>query len=161
MNAEDGNNERSPRLDLSLRPPSAQPPPAPEYPQLSSTLPSSQIPNEESNATPQPNIETSNDQQQHRRRLRRRRTRADMTRIEPPYPWATDKRAVVHELKYLQSNNIMKIKGEVICKKCEMKYEIEYDLMNKVNEITRFFEEEIDSMHDRAPNCWTKPNLPN
>ncbi|XP_008463189.1 uncharacterized protein LOC103501397 [Cucumis melo] len=145
-------------LDLSLRFPSLRPPLPPQYSQPpTSTLPS-QITNEESEAITRPNNETSNNQQQQRRR---RRTRADMTRIEPPYPWSTDRRAVVHELKYLQVNNIMTIKGEVICKKCEMKYEMEYDLMNKVNEITRFFEEEIDSMHDRAPSCWTNPNLPN
>ncbi|XP_038895979.1 junction-mediating and -regulatory protein-like [Benincasa hispida] len=175
-------------LELSLRlpspPPLESPPPPPpyppplesppppsplEYPLLSTTtsLSPRKTPNESEEIPTQHNNETSNHQQQPMEivepqpRPRRRRTRADMTRIEPPYPWSTDRRAVIHELKYLQSNNIVTIKGEVKCKKCEQKYEMEYDLMNKFNEIARFIEYEKDSMHDRAPKCWTKPILPN
>lgn len=140
-------------LDLSLRPPSHSPP--------------QPVDNETSNNQQQQEEEEEEEEAEEEEermeqpRQRRRRTRADTRRMEPPYPWSTDRRAVIHKLEYLQANNIVTIKGEVKCKKCERKYEMEYELMNKFYEITRFIESEKNSMHDRAPSCWANPILPN
>ncbi|KAL4025021.1 hypothetical protein IC575_013395 [Cucumis melo] len=92
---------------------------------------------------------------------KRRRTQADNSRIEPPYPWSTEKGAVIHKLEYLEANNILTIKGEVKCKRCDRKDEIEYELISKFDEIRRFIEREKDNMHDRAPDRWVNPILLN
>ncbi|KAE9621852.1 hypothetical protein Lalb_Chr01g0019161 [Lupinus albus] len=80
--------------------------------------------------------------------------------INPPYQWATSKRARVHSLEHLLSENIISISGTVKCKRCEDQYEIEFNLRDKFNEVVEFIVEERDSMHDRAPKSWTKPVLP-
>ncbi|KAK4342944.1 hypothetical protein RND71_038760 [Anisodus tanguticus] len=58
--------------------------------------------------------------------------------ITPPYPWVTSRRAIVHTLDYLISNEITIISGEVQCKKCEGQYQIRYDLQEKFKEIATF-----------------------
>ncbi|KAJ4968398.1 hypothetical protein NE237_015099 [Protea cynaroides] len=55
--------------------------------------------------------------------------------IPIPYQWATNRRATVHNMEYLLSNGIHTISGEVQCKQCERKYEIEYDLKSKFIEV--------------------------
>ncbi|XP_027118610.1 uncharacterized protein [Coffea arabica] len=81
--------------------------------------------------------------------------------IPPPYPWATTRRATVHTLDYLLSNGLNRIRGEVQCKRCDEKYEMEFDLQNKFAEIATFIAKNKDSLHDRAPNVWMNPCLPN
>ncbi|MCD9638018.1 hypothetical protein HAX54_021630 [Datura stramonium] len=81
--------------------------------------------------------------------------------ITPPYPWATSRRAIVHTLDYLVSNEITVISGEVQCKKCEQQYQIQYDLQEKFKEIATFISKTRSVMHDRAPIIWMNPNLPN
>ncbi|ESR42237.1 hypothetical protein CICLE_v10012452mg [Citrus x clementina] len=81
--------------------------------------------------------------------------------IPAPFPWATTRRATVHSLEYLTSHNMNKISGEVQCKRCEQKYEIEYDLHAKFMEVASFISENKYTMHDRAPAIWMNPNLPN
>lgn len=81
--------------------------------------------------------------------------------IPPPYPWATAHRATIHSLHHLLSNGINTIHGEVQCKRCEKKYEIEYDLQEKFREVAHFISSNKGTMHDRAPAVWMNPSLPN
>ncbi|KAL8540266.1 hypothetical protein ACS0TY_001744 [Phlomoides rotata] len=78
----------------------------------------------------------------------------------PPYPWAGDRRCIVHTLTYLRSQNILVISGDGKCKKCEQAYTIQYNLEEKCTEIFNFIHDESD-MNDRAPRMWMSPALPN
>ncbi|XP_021847322.1 uncharacterized protein [Spinacia oleracea] len=80
--------------------------------------------------------------------------------IPNPYPWATDRRATVHTLKYLLDNGILMISGLVQCKKCEKSYSIEYDVKDKFEGIANFVMEGLEDWHDRAPEQWTAIKLP-
>ncbi|KAI4295545.1 hypothetical protein L6164_035583 [Bauhinia variegata] len=77
------------------------------------------------------------------------------------FPWATDRRAMVRDLKYLLQRQIFTITGNVQCKKCEREYEMGLDLQSKFAEIENFIAENKSSMHDRAPSVWMYPVLPN
>ncbi|OAY29692.1 hypothetical protein MANES_15G164900v8 [Manihot esculenta] len=79
--------------------------------------------------------------------------------ISPPFPWATNRRAMVHSLDILLSRNIEIITGAVQCKKCEKQYEMEFNL-KKFDAIGKYIAENKSSMHDRAPNKWMNPILP-
>ncbi|KAG6572022.1 hypothetical protein SDJN03_28750, partial [Cucurbita argyrosperma subsp. sororia] len=93
--------------------------------------------------------------------LRRRKSNSPTTGpIEPPYPWSTDRIAVVQTLQYLTSNQILTITGEVKCQQCRRIYEMEYDVVSKFNEIGRFVEHKMESFRDRAPKEWMQPNYP-
>uniref|UniRef100_A0A3Q7HVI1 DUF7086 domain-containing protein n=1 Tax=Solanum lycopersicum TaxID=4081 RepID=A0A3Q7HVI1_SOLLC len=81
--------------------------------------------------------------------------------ITPPYPWATSRHAIVHTVDYLVSKEITIISGDVQCKKCQQQYKIQYDLQDKFNEIAKFIFKNKKNMHDRAPNIWMTPILPN
>ncbi|CAN6481970.1 unnamed protein product [Victoria cruziana] len=76
--------------------------------------------------------------------------------IPPPYPWATDKRATVHSLEYLENNGIHKISGQVCCKRCEELYTMEVDL-KKVYEVGYFVFNNLHRLHNRAPKEWLTP----
>ncbi|XP_044489985.1 uncharacterized protein LOC123214283 [Mangifera indica] len=76
------------------------------------------------------------------------------------FPWSTTKRATVQSFDYLVSKNITSISGDVHCRKCEKKYKMEYDLLEKFLEVWRFIADNKSSMHDRAPNVWMNPVLP-
>ncbi|KAG5238944.1 hydroxyproline-rich glycoprotein [Salix suchowensis] len=76
------------------------------------------------------------------------------------YPWAMDRRAMVHSLDYLLSRRIETINGLVQCKRCEKQYEIGFDLRAKFEEIGAFIAENKSFMHDRAPSDWMNPVLP-
>lgn len=91
---------------------------------------------------------------QSRRRLMKSET------IEPPYPWATDRRATVHTLAHLLSNGISVISGSVQCKKCEHQYEMEVGLESAYDLIRRFVVQNKDDMYHRAAACWQSPRLP-
>ncbi|KAK7283487.1 hypothetical protein RIF29_13038 [Crotalaria pallida] len=80
--------------------------------------------------------------------------------IPPPYPWATNRRAMVYSLKYLVHNQIHTITGDVQCKRCERKFVLEFDLTEKFYEVYSFIAEKKDDMHDRAPDVWMNPTLP-
>ncbi|PRQ43368.1 hypothetical protein RchiOBHm_Chr3g0467741 [Rosa chinensis] len=80
--------------------------------------------------------------------------------IPAPYPWATTKRAQVYSRRYLLSNGIKKISGAVQCKKCDQKYEIEYDLEQKFEEVATYVSQHKSAMRDRAPAVWMTPTLP-
>ncbi|GKV19729.1 hypothetical protein SLEP1_g29953 [Rubroshorea leprosula] len=79
--------------------------------------------------------------------------------VPAPFPWATTSRAAVHSLEYLISKEIFTIRGEVQCKRCDEKYEMEYDLREKFREVGSFIVKNMSAMHDRAPSCWMNPPL--
>ncbi|KAI3682502.1 hypothetical protein L1987_82530 [Smallanthus sonchifolius] len=81
--------------------------------------------------------------------------------IKPPFPWATDRRAKVHSLNYLTTNqHIETISGDVECKRCQKQYQIEYNLEQKYNEISEYVESHMYEFRDRAPPEWMNPTLP-
>lgn len=80
--------------------------------------------------------------------------------IPVPYPWATNRRATIHSLNMLHSKGISMISGEVQCKKCERKFEIEFNLREKFAQVGSFIALNKDFMHDRAPNIWMNPVFP-
>ncbi|KAL6277828.1 hypothetical protein ACE6H2_021429 [Prunus campanulata] len=80
--------------------------------------------------------------------------------IPAPYPWATTKRATVHNLDYLQSNHVNTITGLLQCKKCDQSFEISYNFPEKFLEVAKFVLEHKSAMRDRAPKFWTEPTLP-
>ncbi|RVW21379.1 hypothetical protein CK203_104851 [Vitis vinifera] len=81
--------------------------------------------------------------------------------IPAPYVWATTRRATVHRLDYLVSRQISIISGQVQCKRCERSFEMQYDLLEKFNEIGSFIAQNKILMRDRAPDNWKSPTLPN
>ncbi|KAK7351839.1 hypothetical protein VNO77_11571 [Canavalia gladiata] len=80
--------------------------------------------------------------------------------IPPPFPWATDRRAFIHSHKHLVDNNILTITGNVQCKRCEKKFEMEFNLDEKLAKLWMFIQNNNDTMHDRAPKVWMDPVLP-
>nr|XP_011464125.1 PREDICTED: wiskott-Aldrich syndrome protein family member 2 [Fragaria vesca subsp. vesca] len=81
-------------------------------------------------------------------------------KVPAPFPWATTKRATVYSLSYLEDHNILTISGEVQCKRCETRYEIEYNLKDKFMEVATYIAHNRSMMHDRAPDVWKDPVLP-
>ncbi|CAI9288134.1 unnamed protein product [Lactuca saligna] len=80
--------------------------------------------------------------------------------IQPPFPWATDRRAQVHSLKYLTEIGITTISGDVHCKRCDESYQIEYDLVQKFSEVSHYVAENKYRFRERAPTTWMNPTLP-
>ncbi|XP_038971040.1 wiskott-Aldrich syndrome protein family member 2-like [Phoenix dactylifera] len=80
--------------------------------------------------------------------------------VPPPFSWATDRRATVHSLNHLLSQNITNITGEAQCKRCEASQVISYDLVSKFNEVAAFIRARKHWMHDRAPAEWMTPAFP-
>ncbi|KAK4341663.1 hypothetical protein RND71_040164 [Anisodus tanguticus] len=80
--------------------------------------------------------------------------------IHPPFPWATNRRATIHTLDYLLTKKIITISGEVQCKRCERKYQMDFDLKEKFLEVGTYIAENKSAMHDRAPDIWMNPLLP-
>lgn len=78
--------------------------------------------------------------------------------IPPPYPWSTDRRAVVQSLDWMMASGINRIYGEVSCKKCD-NHMVEVDLQSAFYRLSTYFLANRDSMHDRAPRLWTSPKL--
>ncbi|KAF5951634.1 hypothetical protein HYC85_009578 [Camellia sinensis] len=72
--------------------------------------------------------------------------------VPAPFPWATAHWATVHNLNYLLLRQIYSITGEVQCKRCERRYEMDFDLREKFSEVGTFVAERKSSMHDRAPS---------
>ncbi|XP_008447299.1 uncharacterized protein LOC103489770 [Cucumis melo] len=94
--------------------------------------------------------------------LRRCNSRSPRTTetIEPPYPWSTNRRAMVRTLNDLRSSQILQITGDVRCRQCQIEYTIEYDMVSKFEEIASFVEENKNLFRDRAPRSWMNPNYP-
>ncbi|KAK4424152.1 hypothetical protein Salat_1608600 [Sesamum alatum] len=82
------------------------------------------------------------------------------TTITPPFAWATNRRATVHRMSYLISKQIMTIRGEVQCKKCEQQYAMEFDLPQRFLKVASFVADNRFSMCQRAPRSWMNPALP-
>ncbi|CAN4127299.1 unnamed protein product [Withania somnifera] len=117
---------------------------------LSLSFPSSTVP------SPPSLLQSSS----HRQRKRKRSGTWKSDTISPPYPWATNQRAKVHTLNMLHSLHIFNISGNVQCKKCEKKYEIEFNLRDKFAQVGTFIALNKASMHDRAPDIWMNPVFP-
>ncbi|CAL5205597.1 unnamed protein product [Lathyrus oleraceus] len=77
-----------------------------------------------------------------------------------PFIWATDRRATVHSLSHLLDNRIFNIFGDVECKGCKKKFQMNFNLREKFSEIRIYIAENKDTMRDRAPPCWNNPTLP-
>ncbi|XP_068650817.1 uncharacterized protein [Aristolochia californica] len=77
-----------------------------------------------------------------------------------PFPWATNRRAHVQSLNQLLMSGIHAVSGEVQCKRCEARYEMEYTLCKKFEEIQEYIARNKATMHDRAPAHWMNPALP-
>ncbi|XP_016500938.1 uncharacterized protein LOC107819346 [Nicotiana tabacum] len=95
-----------------------------------------------------------------RRNRRKLRESGKSDTIPPPYSWATNQRAIIHSLNTLNSKQIFTITGDVQCKRCERKYEIEFDLREKFAQVGAFIALHKVAMHDRAPDIWMNPALP-
>ncbi|KAI3474470.1 hypothetical protein Pfo_029331 [Paulownia fortunei] len=80
--------------------------------------------------------------------------------IPPPYPWATARRATIHNLQYLLAKGINSITGRVQCKRCDRQFDIDYDLHKKFTEVAIFIMKNRDDMRHRAPAAWMNPTLP-
>ncbi|XP_055819518.1 uncharacterized protein LOC129888590 [Solanum dulcamara] len=132
MSTDNNNNDEMLTLSLSFPSPTVPPPPPPPPP------PSSRRP---------------------RKRKLSRISKSET--IPPPYPWATNRRAMVHSLNVLNSNRISTITGEVQCRKCERKYEIGFNLHEKFAQVGSFISLNKEFMRDRAPNIWMNPVYPN
>ncbi|XVE61812.1 hypothetical protein DITRI_Ditri06bG0069300 [Diplodiscus trichospermus] len=79
--------------------------------------------------------------------------------IDAPYPWATTRRATVHDLNHLQSQGITMITGDLECNGCQETKKIEYNLEEKFRKIKDFVAANKSAMHDRAPTAWMNPRL--
>ncbi|KAJ7559481.1 hypothetical protein O6H91_04G086700 [Diphasiastrum complanatum] len=79
--------------------------------------------------------------------------------ITPPYPWSTDRRAVIHSLDWLTNCGITRIQGGVICKRCDGSHMVEVDVQISFLQLNSYFLAHRDTLHDRAPKCWTAPRL--
>ncbi|KAL1557995.1 hypothetical protein AAHA92_08515 [Salvia divinorum] len=99
----------------------------------------------------------------HRGRIRRNPARAPLEGkglvIPPPYPWAGTLRATVRSLNYLRERGITAIRGDVECRKCEKKFEVELDLEERFAEISTFVAENKVLLRHRAPTEWMNPEL--
>ncbi|CAN8270826.1 unnamed protein product [Cochlearia groenlandica] len=79
--------------------------------------------------------------------------------IIPPYPWATTKPATIHSLRYLSTNNINVISGQVQCRSCDKTRTLEYNLKEKYIELRRYIKNNKEVMRQRAQNVWMNPEL--
>lgn len=93
------------------------------------------------------------------RRNSSRAVAAEKNVIVPPYPWATSKPAVIHNLRYLSSNNINVISGQVQCRPCEKIETLEYNLEEKFKELYRYIVNNKDELRQRAPHIWMNSKL--
>ncbi|GAV62668.1 hypothetical protein CFOL_v3_06191 [Cephalotus follicularis] len=136
---------------FSIPPPPPPPPPPPSYYYLST--PNTSVNRQETVVGPS-------------RQSRTRRSPVQVLKhgkseiVPQPFTWATTRRATVHSLDYLLSNGINVISGEVQCRRCENKHEIQYDLQQKFVEVASFITNNKCTMHDRAPPIWMNPKLP-
>ncbi|KAL5728863.1 hypothetical protein ACHQM5_001895 [Ranunculus cassubicifolius] len=76
--------------------------------------------------------------------------------ITPPYPWATNRRCMVHTLETLKSKNLKKISGDVKCRKCDAQYVYEFDLDEKFREVAEYIKDNIPQF----PKSWLSPKTP-
>ncbi|GAB2272448.1 hypothetical protein Dimus_007274 [Dionaea muscipula] len=77
--------------------------------------------------------------------------------IPRPYPWATNRRAMVLSLRELEERGMETITGQVRCNKCNVVYELEYNVKEKFREVAEFLAGNLDLFHDRAVDKWFIP----
>ncbi|EXB38475.1 hypothetical protein L484_022377 [Morus notabilis] len=76
------------------------------------------------------------------------------------FPWATPRRATVQNLDYLLSAKIETIAGEVQCKQCQQRFQLEYNLAEEFGKLWKFIADKKADMKDRAPKEWENPEFP-
>lgn len=106
-----------------------------------------------------PSIQDDHSPLQKRHRRNSPQSAADEI-IPPPFAWATNRPATVHTIRYLLDNNISTISGEVQCKRCDARCDIELDLESKFWELKMFIMKNFESLNQRAPKEWMNPKLP-
>ncbi|RHN48383.1 hypothetical protein MtrunA17_Chr7g0263201 [Medicago truncatula] len=93
--------------------------------------------------------------------VKKRRLTKSMA-VPPPFPWATSKRAILHTLDHMLSVvKLNTISGTLECKVCKFQQDIQFDLVENFEKVTRFIEERRNEMCDRAPVEWMNPVIPN
>lgn len=133
-------------------------PPLLPYPPLIPTTQPGQSPSP--SPIPIPNPSPSSRPVRNRRNPSHAPTGAKSETVPIPFPWATNRRAIVHSLDYLRERQILTITGKVQCKTCENSYDMGFDLESKFAEVSSFIARNRYAMHDRAPNEWVYPILP-
>ncbi|KAG0463439.1 hypothetical protein HPP92_019508 [Vanilla planifolia] len=82
-------------------------------------------------------------------------------RIDPPFPWATDRHARVRSLEELRRLNISKVKGSHVCKECSYRKETEYEIEELFEKVVTFVKLNVaEIQNDRSPKEWLKPSGP-
>ncbi|AES81664.1 hydroxyproline-rich glycoprotein family protein [Medicago truncatula] len=110
--------------------------------------------------TPPPVLEESSWQSGLRKHLSIPKKQKWTETINPPFPWATCKRAKVYTIHQLLSEGFNTIGGTVQCKQCGFQRVLQFDLKEKFDEVVEFIEKNKYNMHDRAPKAWMNPVLP-
>ncbi|KAI3788014.1 hypothetical protein L2E82_00601 [Cichorium intybus] len=148
------NENQDVNIDLTMcvcSPP--EPPPQPDNRQELSAINSIHVPQ------PQPQSVVAPATRRQRRNPTKAPREGKPPTIEPPFSWATDRRAHVHSLKYLTERGITTISGDVQCKRCDEGYQIEYNLEQKFSEVSRYVAENKYSFRERAPAQWMNPTF--
>ncbi|AES81624.1 hypothetical protein MtrunA17_Chr7g0262281 [Medicago truncatula] len=160
---------------LSLAPPYQQPETPPTMPPPPPTLDQSppewtiwgrtlslSLPYQHPETPPPPPLEEESQPQTSRKRKHSSNPKKQnwAETINPPFPWATCKRAKVYTIHHLLSKGFNTISGKVECGKCDFQSVLEFDLNEKFNEVVEFIENNKNDMNDRAPEAWMNPMLP-
>ncbi|XP_038875061.1 uncharacterized protein LOC120067587 [Benincasa hispida] len=77
--------------------------------------------------------------------------------IPTPYPWARNRQAIIHSMRNLVGDGILKIVGKMKCKKCEVESEIEYDLVEKFKEAEKVIVNNKSVMYNCVLEVWNAP----
>ncbi|XP_004486256.1 uncharacterized protein [Cicer arietinum] len=90
-----------------------------------------------------------------------RRPRNKESKVIPiSFIWAKDRKVSLHRFNHLVQNGITNISGEFVCKKCNYKFGMTFDLREKFTELWKYIARYKHTMHDRAPPVWLNPTLP-
>uniref|UniRef100_A0A0E0L5C2 DUF7086 domain-containing protein n=1 Tax=Oryza punctata TaxID=4537 RepID=A0A0E0L5C2_ORYPU len=81
--------------------------------------------------------------------------------LNPPYPWATNEVAKHHSLDELARRGITTVQGEARCRRCDVRKVIVYNIDTKFREVSNYFRQNHQRMHDRAPARWMNPAVLN
>ncbi|KAI4349257.1 hypothetical protein L6164_009869 [Bauhinia variegata] len=80
--------------------------------------------------------------------------------IDPPYQWATRRRAQVQSLDELLSKGMHLITGQVKCKYCNKVFDMEFNLQSKFLDVAQYIRSNKGDMQGLAPSVWVNPVLP-
>ncbi|KAL5562632.1 hypothetical protein UlMin_032379 [Ulmus minor] len=80
--------------------------------------------------------------------------------ITPPFPWAKNLHAKLHDWKILNELGIEEITGQMKCNACDRQYEMSYNLRTEFRRVGRFIITNYRDFDDRAPDEWSNPVFP-